>query len=266
MCFQLETSLKDISSFISQYSHPLTFLGGALFAKLLSVLDKITERKDKNYNTLVKLQGYFNDCHNIASNNLFILDKIEGIVGDAKNALETNNIIRINSFSEFERFITKSELLSGLTDLDFINEINSVNSHLEIANADISSYNRLFEKIKEEMELVTNQIITGRVSKVHIESLKMNLNGAHEMLITFKQFFEYIKDKSITLKSATQVLSKKGQTILSRIVMFFAASNSFKKVTVEIEQNKIKTKKDLEEEFMRNRERNAEIFNNTTEQ
>lgn len=263
MCIQLEAGLKSISDFITQYNSPLSFLAGAIFTRLITLLDKITERKDKNYNTLVKLQGYFNDCHNTASSNLCILYKIKGIIQKASEVINKNEIIRINSYSRFELFEINSDLLSGLTSLDYINQIGSYNSHLRLANSDMESFNRLFEKIKDEMDLVTRQIEeSGKPSEIYLESLKMNLNGALQILQAFEDFFEnYGKKQAIKLKAIAILLSKKRQTIPSRIIMFFAQDTKLKSLEKEIKETEENVKRDLEKEFMENIKKNAEIFN-----
>ncbi len=122
---------------------------GALFAfifvRLGEGLKRIYDRKERNHDAMVRLQHYLNDCLNTTSDNIFIADTFLAVFEEQK--LESGQRpIFINRFHEYT---IDRELIVGLSNLDLINELYSINTELRKLSSSLATIDRAYEQIME---------------------------------------------------------------------------------------------------------------------
>ena len=118
--------------------------GGAFFAFLFvrfgDGLKKIYDRKEKNHSTIVRLQHYFNDFLNITGDNLFIADDCIRVF-EEKSLQAGHRVIYMNVFHSYP---VDRETLVGLTNVEFLNEVYSLNVDLNKLNASLAAVDRAY--------------------------------------------------------------------------------------------------------------------------
>jgi len=116
-----------------------------LFVRFGDAMKKVFDRKEKNHTSLVRLQHYFNDCLNTTSDNLYIANDCIGVFTEAR-LMSGNRPIYMNVFHQYQ---LDTELMIGLTNLDFINEIASLNTSLKKMNESLATINRAYSQIRD---------------------------------------------------------------------------------------------------------------------
>jgi hypothetical protein len=123
--------------------------GGAFFAYLFvrfgDALKKVYDRKEKNHSTVVRLQHYFNDCLNTTADNLFIADDCIKIF-DEKRLQTGEHPIYMNVFHSYP---VDREILIGLTNIDFLNEVFTLNVELNKLNDSLATVDRAYGQIRD---------------------------------------------------------------------------------------------------------------------
>lgn len=116
-----------------------------LFVRFGDAMKKVHDRKEKNHTSLVRLQHYFNDCLNTTSDNLFIADDCISVFTDER-LKSGNHPIYMNVFHPYQ---IDTELLIGLTNIDLINEIASLNVGLKKTNESLATIDRAYGQIRD---------------------------------------------------------------------------------------------------------------------
>ncbi|MBI3527856.1 MAG: hypothetical protein HY067_07795 [Betaproteobacteria bacterium] len=116
-----------------------------LFVRFGEGLKRIYERKEKHHTSLVRLQHYFNDCLNITGDNIFIVVNFLSVFDEKR--LQSNDLpIFINRFHEYP---IDRELVIGLTNLDFANDVYTLNVELRKLNDSLVTIDRSYARIAE---------------------------------------------------------------------------------------------------------------------
>lgn len=184
-----------------------------LFVRFGDGLKKIYDRREKNHTTLVRLQHYLNDCLNTASDNIFIADECMGVF-DEKRLQGNEHPIFMNVFHQFP---IDRELVIGLTNLKFVNDVYSLNVDLRKMNDSMATVDRAYSQIRDAF-----------VAK-QISSADYILNARHtrQRSIQLKAFLVQLKQDLIRLFATTNILLR-DPPFLVRVVRF-AAETRFPK-------------------------------------
>lgn len=136
------------SSDIETFRIILGAFTGAFFAYLFvrfgDAMNKIYNRKEKNHTSLVRLQHYFNDCLNTTSDNIFIANNCIDVFSEAN--LNSGHPIFMNVFHEYP---INTELVMNLTNVDFLNEVYSLNVSLKKLNSSLASVDRAYGQVRD---------------------------------------------------------------------------------------------------------------------
>lgn len=116
-----------------------------LFVRFGDAMKKVYDRKEKNHTSLVRLQHYFNDCLNTTSDNLYIANDCIRIFAEPR-LTSGGHPIFMNVFHPYQIDV---ELMIGLTNLDLINEIASLNAALKKLNDSLATIDRAYGQIRD---------------------------------------------------------------------------------------------------------------------
>lgn len=116
-----------------------------VFVRFADGFKKVYDRKEKNHTALVRLQHYINDCLNITNDNLFIADDCVKIFSEQR--LRAGELsIYMNVFHEYP---IDRELLIGLTNIKFLNEVYSLNVEFSKLNASLATVDRAYAQVRD---------------------------------------------------------------------------------------------------------------------
>lgn len=178
-----------------------------LFVRFGDGLKKIYDRREKNHTSLVRLQHYFNDCLSTASDNIFIADECISVFDE--NRLQGNeHPIFMNVFHPFP---IDRELIIGLTNLKFVNEVYSLNVGFKKMNDSMATVDRAYGQIRDAF--VAKQI--------SIADYVLNVRRTRQRSIQLRAFLVQMKQDLIRLFATTNLLLK-DPPFLVRVIQFAA--------------------------------------------
>lgn len=154
-----------------------------VFVRFADGFKKIYDRKEKNHTALVRLQHYINDCLNITSDNLFIVDECVQVFSEER--LEAGELsIFMNVFHEYP---IDRELLIGLTNVNFLNEVYSLNVEVSKLNASLATIDRAYAQVRDAFIAkhvdATVYLLNARRTREHCGTLRGNLLQTKQQLI-----------------------------------------------------------------------------------
>jgi len=117
-----------------------------LFVRFGEGLKRIYDRKEKHHTSLVRLLHYFNDCLGITGDNVFIIDTFLNVFDDKR--LQSNELPPIFT-NRFHEYPIDRELVIGLTNLDFANDVYTLNVGLRKLNDSLATFDRSYAQIME---------------------------------------------------------------------------------------------------------------------
>jgi len=171
---------------------------GAFFAYLFvrygDAMKKVYDRKEKNHTSLVRLQHYFNDCLNTTSDNLYIASDCIDVFTDVR-LQSGNHPVYMNVFHQYT---INTELIIGLTNLDLINEIASLNVSLKKMNETLATIDRAYGQIRDAF---ISKTITGGD---YLENARRTRDRCKQV----RPFLNQINDDLIHLFAIVQLLMK----------------------------------------------------------
>jgi len=154
----------------------LSGFAGAFFAYLFvrfgDGMKKIYDRKEKHHTTLVRLQHYFNDCLNITGDNVFVADDFLRAFDERRLQAGERPIF----MNQFQQYPIDRELVIGLTNLNFANEVYTLNVELRKLNDSLAAADRAYVQPKEafiakNIDLAT-YLANARLSRDRCRELK----------------------------------------------------------------------------------------------
>ncbi|SRR5581483_736691 len=163
-----------------------------IFVRFGDGLKKIYDRKEKHHTSLVRLQHYFNDCLNTTSDNIFIAEECINVFDE--NRLQGNeHPIFMNVFHQYP---IDRELVIGLTNVKFVNEVYSLNVDLRKMNDSMATVDRAYAQVREAF-----------VAK-HISDVDYLLNArrTRQRSIELKAFLLQLKQDLIRLFATSNLL------------------------------------------------------------
>lgn len=163
-----------------------------LFVRFGDALKKLYDRKELNHTTLVKLQHYFNDCLNTTSDNLFIVKDCQGTFTEARRS-SPEVPIYMNSFRQYQ---VNRDLVTNLTNVDFLNEVYSLNVSLHKINDSLATIDRSYAQLRDSL-----------LSKnVDPETYKVNAWRYRDRCAEIQGFLLQLKEDLIRLFAAANLL------------------------------------------------------------
>lgn len=163
-----------------------------VFVRFGDALKKVYDRKEANHTALVKLQHYFNDCLNITGDNIFIVDNCVEVFSDARLA-SADVPIFMNTYHQYP---IDREIVSRLTNIDFLNEIYSLNISLQKMNASLATIDRSYSQLRDALLAKT----------IDVSTYKGNALQYRQRSLEMKGFLLQLKGDLIRLFATTNIL------------------------------------------------------------
>lgn len=165
-----------------------------LFVRFGDAMKKVYDRKEKNHTSLVRLQHYFNDYLNTTSDNLYIANDCIGVFSEAR-LTSGGHPIFMNVFHQYQ---INTELVVGLTNLDLINEMTSLNAGLKKMNESLATIDRAYSQIRDAF-----------ISKTISESDYLeNARRTRDRCIQVRPFLTQTHDDLVRLFAIANLLMK----------------------------------------------------------
>ncbi len=165
-----------------------------LFVRFGEGLKRIYDRKEKHHTSLVRLQHYFNDCLNITGDNVFVADTFLNVFDEKR--LQSNDLpIFINRFHEYP---IDRELVIGLTNLDFANDVYTLNVELRKLNDSLATIDRSYAQV---MEAFISK-------KIDPAMYVANIRHSRGQYVEMREFLLQTKADLIRLFASANLLSK----------------------------------------------------------
>ncbi len=115
-----------------------------VFVRIGEGLKRLYERQAKNHSSLIMAEHYLNNCLNVTGDNVFVAEDFLELISEER--LVSGNLpFYMNTFSRYE---IDRDLLLGLTNIDFINELYSLNSSLRKLNDSLAATDRANEQLR----------------------------------------------------------------------------------------------------------------------
>lgn len=205
-------------------------LAGAFFAYLFvrfgDALKKVYDRKESNHTALVKLQHYFNDCLNTTSDNIFIINNCVEVFTEARLA-STEVPIYMNSFHQYP---VNQDVVTQLTNIDFLNEVFSLNITLRKMNSSLATIDRSYSQLRDSYLAKT----------IDETTYKANARQYRDRCTEIKAFLSQLKDDLIRLYAVTNLLMQ-DRPFLVRVILALVRTSYPKNfdVRLQIEQERV---------------------------
>jgi len=205
-----------------------------LFFILAELLTKISERTNKHYNAMVKIEHRFNDYLNYISDNRFLIKNF--IIALQKGVIYINRFILLP---------IEEDITIELLDRPLINKIFSFNTDVRKMNNSMDTVNDIYDGIKKAYLEDKNKDIYKKNSECVIKNLQ-DLNG----------FLKSLEEKTKNILVLVRILLK-DKPFTVRIIHLLSRDKSLeiseekiisekKKLDSEIEKIVKESKKEIE--------------------
>lgn len=181
-----------------------------VFLRLGDGLKRIYERKEKHHTALVRLQHYFNDCLNTTGDNVFIADDCVRVFDESR--LQSGD--RPIFMSQFQQYAIDRELPIGLTNLEFLNEVYTLNVELRKLNDSLATVDRAYAQVREAF----------LAKKLELSDYLANARLTRKRSLEMKEFLLQTQRDLIRL-FATSNLLLKDAPFLVRVIRALAKSS-----------------------------------------
>jgi hypothetical protein len=172
---------------------------GAFFAffflRIGEGLKRLFEKQERNHVALVATEHYLNNCLGITGDNTFIAEDFLNLVSDKRLASNSAPVF-LNSFTSYE---IDRELLLGLTNIDLVNQLYTLNSSLRKLNDSM----RTTDKANDELR---NTFFSK--PDTFGESYIANIRGQRDKYNELRSFLMQARDDIIDAIASTRVLLK----------------------------------------------------------
>lgn len=176
------------------------FLGAFLaflFVRIGDFFKAYSDRVSKNHSALIKLEHNLNSLLGTLDDNIYVIETFESLY--AKNINKTNQTHVFVWANKLHPVRLIDELILDLLNIDLVNELFSLNTHLRKFNDSAETINGAYIEAKDAL-------ISG---KIDADNYINNLHRIHNDLVDIKNFISsYIKETTESL-SAIRVLAKK---------------------------------------------------------
>ena len=221
-----------------------------LFVRFGDAMKKVYDRKEKNHTSLVRLQHYFNDCLNTTSDNLYIASDCIGVFTDAR-LKSGNHPVYMNVFHQYQ---INAELLMGLTNLDLINEMASLNAGLKKMNDSLATIDRAYGQIRDAF--ISKSISEG----VYLE----NARRTRDRCVQVTPFLNQTNDDLVRLFAVATLLMK-DPPFLVRVTQALVRTKYPKGFETLLQREIVEVKAGMEAITKASKQRIHEAENSTTQ-
>lgn len=213
-----------------------------LFVRFGDALKKIYDRKELNYTSLIKLQHYFNDCLNTTSDNVFVVKSCLDVFTDARRASGELPVF-MNTFHAYE---INRDLVMKLTNVDYLNELFTLNANLTKMNDSLATVDRAYAQTRDAL-----------LSKnIDHDTYRENAWRYRDRCVEIVGFLHELKDELVRLLATARLLAKERpfMTTVQQYLVRTRYSKDFSTrvqsevafVEAEIEQNAEKSRQQIE--------------------
>lgn len=175
-----------------------------LFVRFGDALKKVYDRKEANHTALVTLQHYFNDCLSTTSDNVFVIDNCATVFTNARMATEEVPIY-MNSFHQYQ---INKDLVVQLTNVEFLNEVFSLNVTLRKMNDSLATLDNTYSQLRDAY----------LAKSIDVPTYKANALRYRDRSVEIKGFLMQLKDDLIRLLAVTSILME-DRPFLARITL-----------------------------------------------
>ncbi len=203
-----------------------------LFVRLGEGLTKIYERRAKNHTALVRLQYNFNDCLNIISDNIYLVDTYFAIFnGYGPNATERKIFGNVLHPAPIEK-----DLVVSLMNIELINKIYSLHVDLRKLNDSINTINNMIGQ-------TTRSFIEKHIDH---QTYATNIDH-HKILMNDIKKFSFAAKKDITSAYAATRVLLQDENFLARIIGLFTKKQFTRSQKQKIQEEIKKLESEIEQ-------------------
>src|SRR4029077_14309481 len=113
--------------------------------RLAEALKRLFDRQETHHKTLNRLQHYFNECLSITGDNIFVSEDFLKIFPDEVLAAGELRVF----VNRFHPYPIERELLLGVSNVDFLNDVYTLNVELRKLNDSMGAIDRAYEQTME---------------------------------------------------------------------------------------------------------------------
>ncbi len=167
-----------------------------LFVRIGDFFKSYSDRINKGYNALIKIELLLNALLNKLDDNVYVIETFEDLYNNNIEKQEQSRVfVWANQLTPVGTF---NELLIDLLNIDLINEFFALNTHLHKLNEDIETINAAYKESKDAL-----------ISKtISPENYIENLTRIHKNMLDIKKFFTSSIGETAQALSAVRVLAK----------------------------------------------------------
>lgn len=228
--------IESNSKFIESAS--AAFLGAFLafiFVRIADFFTSYSDRITKGHSSLVKLQHLLNGLLTSLDDNIYIIECFEKNYATYSKKPLGNSFIWANRLNQHELM---DNLIVDLINIDLINELFSLNTHLKKLNSSIDTINQAY--VESKTAFVNKQITE--------QNYRDNVANIHPAILDIKFFHQNAVMETTKALAATRILTRR-KPLLGYIIPFASGpkfTSSFEKkreqelnsITKEIEKIK----------------------------
>jgi len=199
-----------------------------LFVRLAEGLKRIYDRKEKHHTTLVRLEHYFNDSLNITSDNIFIADTF------LEKSFQPDQLIVFSN--RFYNYPIDRELVLGLTNLDFANDLYTLNVELRKLNDSMATLDRSCA-----------QVMRVFLSKnIDLDTYIASIRYSRHRYVEIREFLLEVKSDLVRMLAIARLLNCDAP-FLVRVICTLAKSSYPRRFKSQLKEELVRVNAEVEE-------------------
>jgi hypothetical protein len=224
-----------------------------IFIKIEDYLSRISKRKRQNYNALVLLEYMGNENLSIAHDDIFVADDMI----NSATLTQSTSVPHIN-FNNFYDLIIRSELLSELMNIDFINECMFLNIHARKINSSLAAIMKSYDQMNGGIFANTIQF------PVYLQNVSDFANRLGQM----KKVIEGFLDDDMKMIATARVLKRYETPSFTKFLFRFLRNKNkpLAELKEEIETEKKRLADEIETTAKKGKERIDELLKKPLDQ
>ena len=209
--FAIQIFNKFLSEFDPLFSGTAlaAFLGAFfafLFVRMGDFLKAYSDRMSKSHNTLIKLEHRFNNLLDSLDGNIYIIKVFEEIYSQYENKSEKSNSVFIWA-NRLKPVGQLDDLVIGVTNIDLINELFTVDIRLRKLNESMETLNGAYLESKDALLR----------KDIDPENYMVNVKQIRKNLLELKKFIQTQINECLGSLSSVRVLARNRPLIGSLI-------------------------------------------------
>jgi hypothetical protein len=203
-----------------------------LFLRLGEGLTLIYKRKALSRHSMVRLQHQLNDWLTILNDNIFIVDTFFDVFKDYDINQEHQRIFA----NRLQTIPIEKDLAINFTNLDFVNEVFTLQVDIQKLNDSMNMANRMIEGMTEAF----------LEKRIDVENYVENIDLIRPQMKELKKFLSASMENVINAIASSKLLLKK-EPILSTIIRFSTSSHYSSLHKKLLSDEVVRLKKEIEE-------------------